>query len=93
MDGMTAALRDSASQDAFQGHLLQYFAHRKLNSRKLQKGIVEFSGVKSLVHVVLIADIDGDEFDIRMAENPSIFKSSTVIWLDTWNRDSLIQVF
>ncbi|KAK6729949.1 hypothetical protein RB195_006788 [Necator americanus] len=76
LDSLFIALRDQASQDGFQGHMQQYFAQR----------------VRTLVHVGLVLDTDSSEFQLRIAANPALFKSSNVIWHDGWNRNTLAQI-
>ncbi|KAL6730872.1 hypothetical protein Aduo_001798 [Ancylostoma duodenale] len=76
LDSLSAALRDQASQDGFQGHMQQYFAQR----------------VRALVHVGLVLDTDSSEFELRIAANPALFKLSNVIWQDSWSRSTLAQM-
>ncbi|CAJ0594203.1 unnamed protein product [Cylicocyclus nassatus] len=76
LDTLSTALRDQASQDGFQGHMQRYFAHK----------------VRSLVHIGLVLDIDGSEFEMRTAANPDLFKLSNLIWQNDWNRNTLAQM-
>ncbi|WKX91874.1 hypothetical protein Q1695_010144 [Nippostrongylus brasiliensis] len=76
LESLSSALRDQASQDGFQGHMLQYLSHR----------------VHSLLHVALVLDTDSSEFELRIAANPAIFKLATVVWQDSWDSNSLVQM-
>ncbi|KAK6021319.1 hypothetical protein OSTOST_13008, partial [Ostertagia ostertagi] len=70
LDSLSTALRDQASQDGFPGtHMQQYFSHR----------------VRTLLHVGLVLDIDGADFELRITANPAIFKQSNVIWQERWS--------
>ncbi|CAD6190911.1 unnamed protein product [Caenorhabditis auriculariae] len=75
-DGLAAIVSEAASQAAFSGHLHQFLAHR----------------IRSLVHVVLIFDVDSDDFTANIAQNPSILKHCNIIFSDRLERKSLTEI-
>ncbi|VDN08033.1 unnamed protein product [Thelazia callipaeda] len=76
LDSILLNLRDHAAQDAFQGNLLSYLALK----------------VKVNLHIVLIMNIDDTKFSVNCSSNQSLFKECSVIWNETWNADTLLQL-
>ncbi|CAB3410628.1 unnamed protein product [Caenorhabditis bovis] len=73
LDGLAALVAEAASQASFAGPLQQYLAHR----------------IKALVHVVIILDVDSEDFNSDIAQNPSILKHCNTIFGFGFDRDSL----
>ncbi|CAI5438007.1 unnamed protein product [Caenorhabditis angaria] len=76
LDGLVAQVSEAASQASFTGALQQFLAHR----------------IRNLVHVVLIMDVEADDFKINITENPSILKHCNIIYSDRFDRSALNEI-
>lgn len=50
------------------------------------------SGIKAQLHVVVLLDIDAEDFDVLSSANPALFKQCYVFWREQWTLDSLRQM-
>ncbi|EGT58333.1 hypothetical protein CAEBREN_28930, partial [Caenorhabditis brenneri] len=73
LDGLVALVSEAANQASFTGALQQFLAHR----------------IRSLVHVVLILEVEANDFKLNITENPAILKHCNVIYADRFDRNSL----
>merc|ERR1719193_169903 len=76
LDALLNPLRDLASNEGHRGPLAGFFAVR----------------VKANLHVVLIMDSSNPEFSLKCESNPAIFKTCTVLWMESWSKSTMTQV-
>ncbi|KAF1768244.1 hypothetical protein GCK72_000056 [Caenorhabditis remanei] len=76
LDGLVALVSEAANQASFTGALQQFLAHR----------------IRSLVHVVLILEVEANDFKLNITENPAILKHCNVIFADRFDRNSLLEI-
>uniref|UniRef100_A0A1I7UMZ6 Cytoplasmic dynein 2 heavy chain 1 n=1 Tax=Caenorhabditis tropicalis TaxID=1561998 RepID=A0A1I7UMZ6_9PELO len=76
LDGLVAMVSEAANQAAFTGALQQFLAHR----------------IKSLLHVVLILEVEAPDFKLNITENPAILKHCNVIYADRFDRNALQEI-
>ena len=57
-----------------------------------QSYVPSFVGIQQNLHVVLIMDCTNKNFSINCESNPAFFKQCSVLWLDGWSRESMVQV-
>ncbi|PIC50086.1 hypothetical protein B9Z55_000113 [Caenorhabditis nigoni] len=76
LDGLVALVSEAANQASFTGALQQFLAHR----------------IRSLVHVVLILEVEANDFKLNITENPAILKHCNVIFADRFDKSSLNEI-
>ena len=76
LDAMLNPLRDLSSNEGYRGSLAGFFALR----------------VKANLHVVLIMDSSNPEFSLKCESNPAIFKTCTVLWMESWSKTTMMQI-
>src|SRR5690606_22448128 len=47
---------------------------------------------KQNLHIALIMDITKPEFNSILASNPSLYKHCSLVWKDSWQRETLTQI-
>lgn len=76
LEPLVTSLRDEASEAGFRGTMAQYFAAR----------------VRRNMHIVLIMDCNNVNFAAQCESNPSLYKKCSILWLDSWSRESMVQL-
>ena len=76
MDAMLNPLKESAGQEGWRGNVYSYFVKR----------------VKANLHVVLVMDSSRWDFSQRCESNPAFFSCCTLVWMDSWHADSMLEV-
>lgn len=44
------------------------------------------------LHIALIMDSSNQEFSVQCESNPALYKKCSVLWMEGWARDTMIQV-
>ncbi|MPC25130.1 Cytoplasmic dynein 2 heavy chain 1 [Portunus trituberculatus] len=50
------------------------------------------TGVMRNLHIALIMDSSNQEFSVQCESNPALYKKCTVLWMEGWARDTMIQI-
>jgi dynein heavy chain 2 len=56
------------------------------------KLMVDFLGVKTNLHIVLVMDFTRPTFTIACQSNPGFFKECAVQWMEGWSERSMLKV-
>ncbi|XP_063840903.1 LOW QUALITY PROTEIN: cytoplasmic dynein 2 heavy chain 1-like [Scylla paramamosain] len=76
LDPLLMPLREQAAHEDFRGSQFTYFASRVMRN----------------LHIALIMDSSNQEFSVQCESNPALYKKCTVLWMEGWARDTMIQI-
>ncbi|XP_068211563.1 cytoplasmic dynein 2 heavy chain 1 [Palaemon carinicauda] len=76
LDPLLMPLRDEAANEGFRGPQYAYFASRVLRN----------------LHIALIMDSSDQEFSVQCESNPALYKQCTVLWLEGWSKETMIEI-
>ncbi|XP_054724974.1 LOW QUALITY PROTEIN: cytoplasmic dynein 2 heavy chain 1-like [Uloborus diversus] len=76
LEPLVAPLKDAAAQEGFRGSMTNYFAQC----------------VRRRLHVTLVMDFTHPQFQFRCQSNPALYKACSILWLDDWSEESMLQI-
>ena len=50
------------------------------------------AGVQHNLHIAIIMDCTNPSFTLRMESNPSFYKMCSIQWMESWSKESMVQV-
>ncbi|KAK7078013.1 hypothetical protein SK128_012525 [Halocaridina rubra] len=76
LDPLLMPLKDEAANEGFRGSQFAYFASRVLKN----------------LHIALIMDCSNQDFSVQCESNPALYKQCTVLWMEGWSQDTMVQI-
>ncbi|XP_069942834.1 cytoplasmic dynein 2 heavy chain 1 isoform X1 [Cherax quadricarinatus] len=76
LDPLLMPLRDQAAHEGFRGSHYAYFASRVMKN----------------LHIALIMDSSNQEFSVQCESNPALYKQCSVLWMEGWAQETMIQI-
>ena len=53
---------------------------------------LHFIGILRNLHIALIMDCSNSEFTVHCESNPALYKQCTVLWMESWSKETMHQV-